>query len=141
MEHDRRSEGDAPQAPRVLVVDDEDTIRDTLVDILGGNGYVAVGATDGEDALRKLRAPGEPWDLILLDLTMPVMDGATFRDEQRRDPALAAIPVVVVSAYRDVAAKAADLRAAAYLSKPLNVPLLLDLLRTHAASTHLSTHQ
>ena len=136
MEHDGRSESDALQAPRVLVVDDEDTIRDTLVEILAANGYVAVGATDGEDALRKLRAPGEHWSLILLDLTMPVMDGATFRDEQRRDPALASIPVVVISAYRDVASKAADLQVAAFLSKPLNVPALLALLRTHARAKH-----
>jgi CheY-like chemotaxis protein len=122
--------------PRVLVVDDEATIRDTLVDILGDNGYVAVGATDGRDALRKLRAPGAPWAVILLDLTMPVMDGAAFRDEQRRDPALASIPVVVISAYRDVASKAADLQVAAFLSKPLNVPALLALLRTHARAKH-----
>jgi CheY-like chemotaxis protein len=120
----------------VLVVDDEQTIRETLVEILGENGYVAIGATDGRDALRKLRASRAPWSFILLDLTMPVMDGAAFREAQRRDPALASIPIVVLSAYRRVAAKAAELQAAAFLSKPLNVPVLLELLRTRLPAKH-----
>jgi CheY-like chemotaxis protein len=128
----RSATGQTSHAHRVLIVDDEDTIRDTLVEVLGENGYDAIGATDGKDALRRLRGGG-PWSLILLDLTMPVMDGAAFRNEQRRDPALAPIPVVVLSAYRDVAAKAAALRVAAFLPKPLNVPALLKLVRTHVA--------
>jgi CheY-like chemotaxis protein len=130
---DRRREGDRDRvAPRVLVVDDEDTIRDSLIEILGEHGYAASGARDGSDALRKLRTAPATWSLILLDLTMPVMDGRAFRREQRRDAALAEIPVVVVSAFRDLAVRAADLEAAAYLPKPLNLPALLDLLRTHA---------
>jgi CheY-like chemotaxis protein len=128
-----RRRGDRDRvAPRVLVVEDEDAIRDSLVEILGGHGYAASGARDGSDALRKLRSAPASWSLILLDLTMPVMDGRAFRNEQRRDATLADIPVVVVSAFRDVADRAADLEAAAYLPKPLCVPALLDLLRTHA---------
>jgi DNA-binding response OmpR family regulator len=116
---------------RILVVDDEVTIRDTLVGILGENGYAAVGATDGRDGLRKLRAARGAFDLILLDLTMPLLDGRGFREEQRRDPALAAIPVIVLSAFPDVAALAAELEVAAHLAKPLNLRALLALVRRH----------
>ena len=116
---------------RVLVVDDEDTIRDSLVEILAENGYAVTGATDGRDALRKLRAAPGAFKLVLLDLTMPVMDGRAFREAQRRDATLASIPVIVLSAFRDVAVMAADLAAVAYLKKPLNVPALLELLGAH----------
>jgi len=121
----------ADRGYRILVVDDEDAIRDALVEILGGHGYTAVGATDGRDGLRKLRAARGAFDLILLDLTMPLLDGRGFREEQRRDPALAAIPIIVLSAFHDVAAKAAELAAAAYLAKPLNLPVLIELVRQH----------
>ena len=127
-------DGDRADERRILVVDDEETIRETLVDILDEQGYVAVGATDGRDALRKLRASPRPWSLILLDFTMPIMDGRAFREEQRRDPALASIPVIVLSAYRDVAEKAAELEAASYLSKPPSLPALLELLSLHVRS-------
>jgi CheY-like chemotaxis protein len=122
------------RAHRILVVDDEDTIREAVVEILGDRGYEAVGAPNGREALRKLRAAPASWSLVLLDLTMPVMDGRAFRGEQRRDPALAAIPVIILSAFRDVAVSAADLEAAAYLQKPLNLPLLLEALRQHLST-------
>ena len=127
-------DADRADARRILVVDDEETIRETLVDILDEQGYVAVGATDGRDALRKLRASPGTWGLILLDFTMPIMDGRAFREAQRRDPALASIPVIVLSAYRDVAEKAADLEVASYLSKPPSLPALLELLTLHVGA-------
>jgi CheY-like chemotaxis protein len=117
--------------PRVLVVDDEDTIRETLVEILGEQGYEAVGAVDGVDALEKLRTTPDGWSAILLDLTMPNMDGRAFREEQLRDPALASIPVIVLSAYRDVAQRVADLAIAACLVKPPTIPALLAALAEH----------
>lgn len=121
-------QGRASSAGRILVVDDEETIRDSLVDIVRDNGYEAVGATDGRDALTKLRgAPGR-WGLIILDLTMPVMDGRAFREEQRRDPAIAAIPVIVLSAYRDVAKRVADLDITHCLAKPIDLALLVELV-------------
>jgi CheY-like chemotaxis protein len=129
MPHRSDAGGDRPDAPRILVVDDEETIRESLVSILDGHGYEAVGASDGRDALAKLRASPERWGMILLDLTMPNMDGRQFRREQRRDPALARIPVAILSAFRDVEAHAADLGAASYLTKPLSLPALLELLR------------
>ena len=78
-------------------------IRDSIVEFLDDNGYQAVGASDGRDALDKLTASDPPPCLILLDLMMPIMDGRSFREQQLQTPQLASIPVVVFSAYRDVA--------------------------------------
>ncbi len=69
-------------------------IRESIVEFLDDNGYEAVGASDGREALQKLGASSDaPPCLILLDLMMPVMDGRTFRERQLQLPELAAIPV------------------------------------------------
>ena len=59
--------------------------------------------------------------MILLDLMMPIMDGPTFRERQLSDPELAAIPVIVLSAYRGVAKRAAELNVEDHLDKPLKL--------------------
>jgi CheY-like chemotaxis protein len=114
----------------VLVVEDDPDIRATLCEALEDNGYSAVGAANGAEALEYLRGGAEPPCLILLDLMMPVMDGQTFRTEQRADPQLANIPVVVISAYRDVERQANDL-AAGFLQKPVRLETLLETARKH----------
>jgi CheY-like chemotaxis protein len=116
---------------RVLVVDDEEMIRESLVEILADSGYEPVPAVDGRDALAKLKA-GDPRPcVILLDLMMPGMDGWSFREQQREDPELAPIPVIVLSAHPDLAANARDLDVADYLAKPLRVATLLERVRHH----------
>jgi CheY-like chemotaxis protein len=115
---------------RVLVVEDDDTIRESLVDFLGDNGYPAVGAVHGRDALNKLRTEPPPC-LIVLDLMMPVMDGQTFRERQLQDPVLSEIPTVVMSAHRDVEHLAEEISAAGYLKKPLKLDELLRLVQRH----------
>ncbi|PLS79555.1 MAG: response regulator, partial [Chloroflexi bacterium] len=82
----------------ILVVDDDSGIREALTDILEDEGYAVRSACDGQAALDLLRQQAEPPALVLLDLMMPRMNGWQFRSEQRRDPALANIPVVVISA-------------------------------------------
>lgn len=111
----------------VLVVEDDRDIREGLLDTLTDNGYQSVGAANGRDALATLRTAASLPCMILLDIMMPVMDGAAFREEQLRDPKLADIPVVLISAHRDVAERARTLKVAAYLEKPLSVKNLLDL--------------
>lgn len=111
----------------VLVVDDDPDIREILQDLLECYGYRVTTAENGADALDKLRAGEEPC-LILLDLMMPIMDGIEFRDEQRRDPALAEIPVVMVSAGGDVAAKAAAAGVEGF-TKPVDMDVLLSTIR------------
>src|SRR5690349_1848715 len=81
----------------VLVVEDSTDARQMLASLLEVEGFAVRTAANGREALDQLRA-GPPPCLILLDLMMPVMDGYQFRAEQRQDPGLSPIPVVVVSA-------------------------------------------
>ena len=117
-----------------MVVDDEALIRDSLVEFLEDHGHVAVGAADGRDAMNKLCDGSERPCLILLDLMMPFMDGRAFRERQLADPALSEIPVVIFSAYQDLAKTADELHVAAHLTKPLKLPELLRLVEAHCAS-------
>ena len=113
---------------RVLVVDDDTEIRETIVEVLEDAGYTAVGAADGVEALAQLRDPRDQWCVVLLDLMMPNMDGRTFRAEQLQDPALSPIPVVIVSAMNDVADAADQLGVAAHVTKPVPLARLVELV-------------
>ena len=108
----------------VFIVDDDFGIRDAFREILEDEGYRVASAANGRAALEELRRCGPPC-VILLDLMMPVMDGWQFRVEQQRDPQLAEIPVVVVSADSQVKQKARALKAAGYLQKPIEMDTLL----------------
>jgi len=89
----------APHAssPVVLVVDDDRDIRGTLGEVLEEEGYATTVVPNGREALRLLKSGLRPC-VILLDLTMPDMDGWDFRADQLRDPELSSIPVVVITA-------------------------------------------
>jgi CheY-like chemotaxis protein len=110
-------------AMSVLIVDDDPAIRDVLTELLTDEGYAAIAAPHGADALASLEQI-RPC-LILLDLMMPVMDGFAFRAVQRSDPQLAEIPVIVLSAFPASIEAAAELDAAAYLRKPVRLDRLL----------------
>jgi CheY-like chemotaxis protein len=112
----------------VLVVDDDASIREALSDLLGDEGYRVATATNGAEALTLLRPPGELRPcVILLDLMMPVMNGQEFYAEQQRDPALATIPTVVISADGNIALKAAAF-GGEFLSKPVRLETVLRVL-------------
>ena len=113
------------QQHRVLVVDDDNEIRETMIEVLGDKGFEAIGAGDGAEALSLLRDGSDEWCVVLLDLMMPVMDGRTFRAEQLNDPALSKIPVIVVSAITDVAQAANDMAVAAHMTKPIKLAELV----------------
>ena len=115
----------------VLVVDDEEMIRDTLVEFLDDNGYQAIGAIDGRDALDKLTDAEARPCVIVLDLMMPIMDGRAFREQQLADPRLANIPVILLSAHQAVQKNAIDLHVADALNKPLRLQELLRLIHKH----------
>jgi CheY-like chemotaxis protein len=104
----------------VLIVDDDEDIRETVSDILSSAGYVCATACNGREALDRARARRPA--LVLLDLNMPVMNGWQFRQEQLADPDLAAIPVVVMTAARNIDPKAAP---GPVLSKPMAFDKLL----------------
>ena len=114
-------------AHRVLVVDDNGNTRDSLCLLLQSEDYDVEGVENGREALRVLR-DGDEVCLILLDLMMPVMDGWAFRVEQRKDPSLRDIPVVVLSAALNPAQEAARLGVIAGLGKPLDIARLLNLV-------------
>ena len=118
----------------IMVVEDDETIRDSLIEYLGDKGYQTKGAADGKQALDALASDPVAPCLIVLDLMMPVMDGWTFRAEQMRDPHLAQIPVVVVSAVRDVAKQVKDLGLIACLKKPIDLPKLLAIVSEHCCT-------
>jgi CheY-like chemotaxis protein len=112
-------------AKLILIVEDDRDVARLLAEILEAEGYCTAVAANGCEALNHLRTNGHP-DLILLDMMMPVMDGWTFREEQRKLPALASIPVLTVTADGDARGKAASIQAAGYIAKPLQIDNLLD---------------
>jgi CheY-like chemotaxis protein len=111
----------------VLVVEDDSAIRELVVDTLVEAGFVLRAVPDGSVALQQL-AEWRP-DVIVLDLMMPVMDGPTFRAEQRRLALSADVPLVVLSASRQVREIAADLGAVAVLRKPFDINELVSVVR------------
>ena len=115
MESDREREN-----PNILVVEDDEDAREAMVALLQMKGYHAVPAANGRAALDYLDQAPAP-DLIILDLWMPVMDGWQFRSEQTRNPRLAHIPVIVVTALSD----RADVDANEVIIKPVDVDRLL----------------
>ncbi|WP_438027678.1 response regulator [Sorangium sp. So ce233] len=112
---------------RILVVEDDLDIRSILSQLLVFEGYDVEEAADGAEALALLRRD-QPPALILLDLMMPVMDGWQLRAELQRDPALASIPVVIVSADVRAEQEASRLRVEGLLKKPLQIEPLLELV-------------
>ncbi len=122
---------DASRRPRVLVIEDEYAIRGMLDEHLGHEGYAVETVETIAEALERI-AYGSP-DVILLDLMLPRLDGWTFLRQRQDDPALAAIPVLVISAapqQRLVEAK--ELGADGFLSKPFDLRVLSALVRSFA---------
>ncbi|MCC2672563.1 MAG: chemotaxis protein CheY [Armatimonadetes bacterium] len=132
------SEGDRSQPERlsrrlggaVLIIEDDEAIRETLADILQYEGYSVITACDGRDALLRLYG-GAPPALILLDLMMPRMNGWEFRAEQLQAAELASIPVVVLSGAHDGRRQAVLLSATGFIPKPIEVIRLLEVVRHH----------
>lgn len=106
----------------ILVVDDDDDIRETIRDALEMSGYPVVTAENGRVALDKLATMDRP-GLILLDLMMPEMNGPEFLAAGLASRILEGIPVVVVTAYHHLAAKAP--KATAVVEKPLDLDVLM----------------
>jgi len=122
-------------AGHVLVVEDDPDTRDALALLLMTEGYNAVSAEDGLEALHLLRAvrhraPDAPC-LVLLDLKMPRLGGPEFRRAQLGDPALANVPVAVLSGAIDAEQRADALGAVATLTKPIDFDVLLKVVRRY----------
>jgi len=109
---------------RVLVVDDDRDIRESLVELLESEGYEVSSAANGRDALAEARRTRP--DVILLDQMMPVMSGREFQAAQARDPSLAGIPVLRISA------SPVD-SVGEFLRKPFGIDEVLGMVRRLAA--------
>jgi len=110
----------------ILVVDDEEPIRELLTLILEAEGYGVACAADGNEAL--LVAERTAHDVILLDLKMPGMDGTDFAKRYRGGGGRA--PIIVITAARGLEEEAAEVDLCAYLAKPFELQALLDSVRT-----------
>lgn len=109
-----------PHRCSVLVVDDDADVRELLRLTLTADGYDVATVGNGREALHHLRSHADTC-IIVLDLLLPVMDGARFRVLQLRDRSLAWIPVVITSAAVDGDRRARELGARRFIRKPLNL--------------------
>ena len=91
-------------------------------------GYSVAAARDGLQALAYIRGPARRPDLILLDFTMPNMNGAQFREEQLKSADHAGIPVALVTGESNAEDKASSLAVCGFIQKPLSVDALLELV-------------
>ncbi len=122
----------------IVVIDDDDDVRDAVREILQGEGYPTAGATNGREALDWLRASNLRPQLIILDLMMPVMDGWDFLSGLEADPTLKNVPVAIMSAHPSIRsaltrATGDGLATRLLLPKPLHVLRLLSTVRTLCA--------
>ena len=118
---------------RVLVVDDEPAIRETLSDLLEDEGFVVTRARDGLEALHLLES--RVFDLVISDVKMPRLDGASMARQLRRQGI--PIPIVLMSAvYADV-----DLAGITFIPKPFDFDVLLRRVREALASSGASRRE
>ena len=122
----------SPGPPVVLIADDEPAIRRLFSQVLSTAGFEVVEAVDGEDALAKLATIGV--SLVLLDASMPRLDGLGVIRRLRADPATARLPIILVTGSGEEAnrAWALDLSVDACLVKPIPINDLVASVRAHA---------
>ena len=123
----------ASTAPLVLVVDDDPAVHDLLGRHLLRDGYRMLSAASGTEGLAKARA-ARP-DAITLDVLMPEMDGWAVLSQLKDDPALARIPVIMLTFVED-RSRGLSLGACEYLSKPVDQKKLLAALKAHCPDKH-----
>lgn len=111
----------------VLLVDDDDDLRDSIADLLRHRGYRVMTAGDGRAALDLIARSAMPC-VVLLDLVMPGMDGWSFLGVIRADPVLASIPIVIASAH---AATHGPIGTNEVLHKPFDLAELFSLVERH----------
>lgn len=119
-----------PNRPlKVLVVDDEADVRENLCEFLAGNGFAAVEAADGEEALAKSFT--EKPDLILLDLRLPKVDGYQVCQTLKGNPITSVIPIIMVTALNATPQKIKGIEYGAddYIEKPFDLEELLARIR------------
>jgi two-component system chemotaxis response regulator CheY len=117
-------------AKTILIVDDNPNWREVMSLILSAEGYRVVTATNGQEGLHYLRTSPAP-NLIILDMKMPVMDGWQFQQQRMKDPALAGIPLFIVSGSVSGAELSATFGVAEYAQKPVDIEQFLNTVRRY----------
>lgn len=128
----------------MLVVEDRDAVRQGMAQLLELHGFLVEDARDAEEALQQLQAEPDGFALILLDLLLPGrLSGRNFRMRQLADPALSAIPTVVVTAVDADEREQAALGTDGWLEKPFRCADLLDVVKRYVVSegSALQAHQ
>lgn len=121
----------------ILIVEDSPDLQLLLTQLFQSEGYTISRAFNGQQALDLLKSSESLPALILLDIMMPVMDGFEFREEQEKDPRLAVIPFVVMTADFNAQARALSLGAVDVFQKPiLNIESLLETAARFTGRTH-----
>ena len=122
--------------PDILIIDDEKSIRKTLSEILGFEGYAVDEAADGEEGLKKFSAKN--YDVVLCDIKMPKLDGIEFLEKAKAHNA--DVPIIMISGHGniDTAVEAVKKGAYDYISKPPDLNRLLITLRNAIDRTHLT---
>ena len=111
--------------PTVLIIDDADATRSGLVRLFQLRGYQTKEAGNGADGIQRLREAPRA-DVVVLDVMMPGTNGHWFRDQQLKDPALAAIPVIVFTGAVDAAELKRQMGVAHVFCKPVSVDAVFD---------------
>ncbi|MFL5310498.1 MAG: two-component system response regulator [Myxococcales bacterium] len=111
-----------------MVVEDDVDVREAIAEVLSDCQYKPVHASNGAEALERLRAADVRPCVILLDVMMPTMDGWQFRAAQKSDPSVSDIPVIVLSAHANGSEAAEKMDAAGYLCKPVSLESLVSVV-------------
>jgi CheY-like chemotaxis protein len=130
----RKLNVEGPSVGVVLVVDDDDDLRDAIQAALRATGHRVVTASDGAEALAWLRRPEVRPCLVLMDLMMPGMNGFELRTAMTADPELSTIPVVVITGAGLLAERRADDLHADVLAKPFALPALVGTVKRYCAA-------
>ena len=128
-----------PLQGHVLIVEDDPETREMLATLLANEGFHAVAAEDGLEAMHLLRIvrhgrPDAPC-LVLLDLNMPRLGGGEFRRAQLSDPVVGSVPIAIMSGAVDAEAWAQQLGAVATVTKPIDIDVLLGVVRRYCISS------
>jgi CheY-like chemotaxis protein len=115
----------------ILVVDDDEDLRTILCEVLSAEGYRAVGAADGVEALERLRGDRPP-ALMFVDLMMPRMNGEDLIRTMTHDPSLSQIPIATISGQLMAGAPAQTSQVIARLVKPVELEELLTVVHRFA---------
>jgi len=115
--------------PEILLVDDDDQLRESIADGLEEAGFIVVRASDGNDALGHLRTSSLP-SLVLLDLMMPGLNGWQLCEVMHADPVLSQIPIVALSATASMDPESLHLADVAdWIAKPFDLSQVLEVIR------------